>query len=319
MLSRNNTITQHSMIMMTTPMGARTFARTPFRFPKSNNNNNNNNNNPNNPPWWQSGGALGALGTGAIVLFGKTKYLLAALKFTKLASLGSMIFTIGTYSMFFGFPYAVGVVGLIAVHEGGHAWVMMQRGIPFSPAVFIPFVGAIIAMNRQPRDAWEDAMVAFGGPVAGSLGAVGVAVVGHATQSQLCLALADFGFMINLFNLMPIGQMDGGRIADALSPYAGLAGLGMGGYLFYEGVISNPIIALILLAGGWHSFNRFYYPQNIPPNYYAITRGQRVAITGGYFGLIAALIAATAINNRYRKPPEVLEQERRRETSWDMR
>lgn len=294
------------MLMMTTPLGARSIfgGRTPQRPPSR---------------WWQSGSALGAIGTGAVVLFGKTKYLLAALKFTKLASLGSMVLTIGTYSMFFGLPYAVGVVGLIAVHEGGHAWVMKQRGIPFSPAVFIPFMGAVIVMKGRPRDAWEDALIAFGGPIAGSVGAVGVAAVGHATQSQLCLALADFGFMVNLFNLMPIGSMDGGRIADALSPYAGVAGLGMGGFLFYEGYISNPIMALILLAGGWHSFNRFYYPEAIPPNYYKITPTQRLTLTGGYFGLIAALMAATAINNQKRKPPEVLEMERRRETTWDMR
>ena len=76
----------------------------------------------------------------ASVLFGKTKYVLAALKLTKLASLGSMAVTVGTYSMFFGFPYAVGMVGLIAVHEAGHAIAMHQRGIPFSPMVFVPFM-----------------------------------------------------------------------------------------------------------------------------------------------------------------------------------
>ena len=59
------------------------------------------------------------LGTGALVLMGKGKYILGALKLTKLASLGSMMLTVGTYSMFFGFPYAVGMVGLIVVHEAG--------------------------------------------------------------------------------------------------------------------------------------------------------------------------------------------------------
>ena len=89
----------------------------------------------------QGAGLMGA----AFLLFGKTKYLLAALKFTKLASLGSMVLTIGTYSMFFGWPYAVGIVGLTAIHEAGHAIVLYQKGIPFSPAVFIPFVSAAMA------------------------------------------------------------------------------------------------------------------------------------------------------------------------------
>ena len=122
----------------------------------------------------QGVGLLGA----ASVLFGKTKYVLAALKFTKLA-----------YSMIFGWPYAVGMVGLIAIHEAGHAWVMHQRGIPFSPAVFIPFMGAVIATKQQPRDAWEDAVIGYGGPALGSLGAGAVAVGAHMTDSQLLYAV----------------------------------------------------------------------------------------------------------------------------------
>jgi Zn-dependent protease len=264
----------------------------------------------------QGVGLLGAAG----VLLGKGKYLLGALKLTKLASLGSMVLSIGTYSMFFGFPYAVGIVGLTLVHEAGHAAVMLYRGIPFSPMVFMPFMGAMIAMNRMPRDAWEDALVAFGGPVVGSLGAGAVAIGGHMTDSQLLYALADFGFMVNLFNLLPIGSMDGGRIAGALSPYAGVAGLGMGGLLVYNGAIHNPIFFLVLLAGGYDTFMRFYNPhQHVPPNYYRITPTQRTILTGGYFGLVAALVVAMDANTRYRKPPEVLIREREMEQSWDFR
>ena len=109
--------------------------------------------------------------------------------------------------MVFGLPYAVGIVGLIFVHECGHVAVMLQRGMDFSPMVFIPFMGAVIATRNHPRDAWEDALIAAGGPVAGSLGAGAVAIAAGATQSQLLFALADFGYMINLFNLLPIGSM----------------------------------------------------------------------------------------------------------------
>lgn len=106
-------------------------------------------------------------------------------------------------------------------------------------------------MNRMPRDAWEDAVIGYGGPALGSLGAGAVAVGAHMTDSQLLYALADFGFMINLFNLLPIGMMDGGRISGAISPYVGVAGLGLGGLLAYSGEIHNPIFYLILLAGGY--------------------------------------------------------------------
>jgi len=282
--------------------------------------NNNNDPKPGPPSTKRSlGNAAGMVGTGALVLFGKTKYVLAALKLTKLAPLGSMILTVGTYSMFFGLPYATGMVGLILVHEIGHAAVMHARGVPFSPMVFVPFMGAVIATKELPRDAWEDALIAFGGPVLGSLGAGAVGLAGHATGSQLLIALADFGLMINLFNLLPLGSMDGGRIAGALSPYMSVAGVGMGAGLAYTGAVHNPIFYLILLSGGYQTFQRFYNPGAMPPNYYAITPMQRATIGLGYAGLVGGLALAMDANSRYKKSPEVLMQEMELEKSWDMR
>ena len=275
------------------------------------------------PPSKKNGRSLGNMagmvGTGGLVLFGKTKYILAALKLTKLAPLGSMLLSVGAYSMFFGLPYATGVVGLILVHEIGHAAVMHKLGIPFSPMVFIPFMGAVIATKERPRNCLEDAKVAFGGPVLGSIGAGVVAVAGHSIDSQLLITLADFGLMINLFNLLPLGSMDGGRIAGALSPYMNVAGVGMGVGLAYTGVIHNPIFYLILMAGGYETFQRFYNPGAIPPNFYAITPMQRAAIGLGYVGLIGGLALAMDINGRYKKTPEVLMQERELEKTFDMR
>jgi len=265
------------------------------------------------------GNIAGMAGTGALVLFGKTKYVLAALKLTKLAPLGSMILTVGAYSMVFGLPYAAGMVGLILVHEIGHAAVMHHRGVKFSPMVFIPFMGAVIATKELPRDAWEDALIAFGGPVLGSLGAAAVGVAGHATDSQLLITLADFGLMINLFNLLPLGSMDGGRIAGALSPYMNVAGLGMGAGLAYTGAIHNPLFYLILLSGGYQTFQRFYNPGAMPPNYYAITPAQRATLGLGYIGLASGLALAMDINGRYKKSPEVLKREMELEKTWDMR
>mmetsp|Transcript_16825 Transcript_16825/g.38861 ORF Transcript_16825/g.38861 Transcript_16825/m.38861 type:complete len:417 (-) Transcript_16825:12-1262(-) len=273
------------------------------------------------PPSNKSGirNTIGMIGTGALVLFGKTKYVLAALKLTKLAPLGSMIITVGTYSMFFGLPYAAGMVGLILVHEIGHAAVMHAKGVPFSPMVFIPFMGAVIATKELPRDAWEDALIAFGGPVLGSLGAGAVGLAGHATDSQLLIALADFGFMINMFNLLPLGSMDGGRIAGALSPYMSIAGVGMGAGLAYTGAIQNPLFYLILLSGGYQTFQRFYNPGSMPPNYYAISSTQRAALGLGYVGLISGLALAMDLNARNKKSPEVLKREMELEKMWDMR
>jgi hypothetical protein len=78
----------------------------------------------------------------------------------------------------------------------------------------------------------------------------------------------------------------------------------------YQGMISNPIFYLILMAGGYETFMRFYDPLgHAPPNYYRITAGQRAAITAGYFGLAGALVAAMAWNQQYKLPPEVLQRQ----------
>jgi len=179
-------------------------------------------------------------------------------------------------------------------------------------------VGAVIATKEMPRDAWEDALIAAGGPIAGSIGAGAVAVAAHMTESQLLYALADFGFMINLFNLLPIGSMDGGRWAGALSKYVGVAGVGLGGVIAYNGLVGNPLFYLIWLAGAYETFQKFYNPHLTPPNYYKITNTQRAALTGSYFGLVVALLAAMEANQRHRKSPEQLIHERKlHEPMWD--
>lgn len=161
------------------------------------------------------------------------------------------------------------------IHEAGHALAMKRLNIPFGPMVFVPFLGAAVEMRKRPKDAWEEALVAFGGPVLGSAGAFAFAGFAHATSSPLMFALADFGFMINLFNLIPLGSMDGGRICGSISPYAGVVGLGIGGGLAYNGLIANPIFYLIFLGGGYETFMRFYDPLgHAPPNYYNISQPQ---------------------------------------------
>lgn len=58
---------------------------------------------------------IGMIGAGGMLLLGKGKYILGALKLTKFASLGSMLLTVGAYTAFFGLPYAVGMTSLILI------------------------------------------------------------------------------------------------------------------------------------------------------------------------------------------------------------
>ena len=253
-------------------------------------------------------GLIASLGVSVSMLFGKTKYFLVALKLTKAAPLLSMVLTSLTYSLFFGLPYAVGMVGLIFVHECGHAVVLHRYGVPFSPMVFVPFMGAVIAMKEQPRNAHQEAMIAFGGPVAGSAAALGLAMLGTAQDSQLLYALADFGYMINLFNLIPIGSMDGGRVLSAVSPWFGVGGLGLGGWMIYAGAIHNPIFYLVMFTGAYQTVTRLMGWDDQPNrDYYKVSGKDQAKIVAGYVALIAALLAAMNENNKNRKTPKQLE------------
>jgi Zn-dependent protease len=259
--------------------------------------------------------SLGAVSSLAFLSLTKSKSILAALKLTKFASLGSMLVTIGAYTTLYGLPYATGMVGLILVHESGHALMMRHKKIPFSPMIFVPFMGAAIAAKKPPKNAYDDAMVALAGPALGSVGAGVVWGAGMATGSQLCLALADFGFMVNLFNLIPVGMLDGGRIGNALSPYTGLVGVGVAGGMIYSGMVSNPIFYIITLAGGYQcgmrlwNHHRGIVDSSLPVGFYRISQREKMMIGSGYFGLMGALFMAMAVNGEYKKTPEQIQWE----------
>ena len=255
-------------------------------------------------------GVLISMGLGASFLFGKMKFVLVALKITKAAPLISMVVTSATYSLFFGWPYAIGMVGLIFVHECGHAIVMKYYNVPFSPMVFIPFVGAVISMKEMPRNAYEEAIIAFGGPVLGSAAALSLAAAGSATDNQLLYALADWGLMINLFNLLPLGSLDGGRIGSAISPYFGVIGVAGSGALIYYGGISNPLFYLITMAGTYQTTSRLLGWEEVKENYYNTSKGAQFSLFTGYVALIAGLLLAMKQNNSRRKTPNQLKYER---------
>lgn len=238
--------------------------------------------------------SLGVLATAALFLFGKAKWALAALKFAKFGTLASMGLTIVVYAQIFGWTFSVGFVLLIFVHEMGHALAMRQRGIAASAPVFIPFVGAFIAMKSRPRDAWEEAYVGIGGPVLGTVGALGCLALAAATSSPFWAALASVGFLLNLFNMLPVSPLDGGRIAGAVSRWLWVPGFGLAGAWFL--LRPSPIIALIVLLGAFSAYARWKKPV---PGYYAIGPGKRVIMGVSYFGLIAFLMLGMGVSALY--------------------
>jgi Zn-dependent protease len=152
--------------------------------------------------------------------------LLAAGKLGKVALTGgTMLLSIFGYALIFGWRYAVGFVGLIFVHEMGHFIAARRCGLQVGAPVFIPFVGAWVALKTTELDPETEAYVALAGPVLGSVGAFACYLVALSNGEPLWMALAYAGFFINLFNLIPVRPLDGGRIVRVISGKLWLVGM----------------------------------------------------------------------------------------------
>lgn len=136
----------------------------------------------------------------------------AGAKLKLLLVVGSALLSVAVYAIGFGWALAVGFVALLALHELGHVIAMRLKGFPASAPYFIPMLGAVIFARRAPRDAGEDAFIGAGGPVTG-VAASWLALALHAvTGREVFAALAVLGFLVHLFNLLPVSPLDGGRI-----------------------------------------------------------------------------------------------------------
>ncbi len=224
------------------------------------------------------------------LLFG----LLAAGKLGKvLLTGGTMLLSMITYSFIFGWPYAVGFVLLILFHEMGHYIAARQRGLDVGAPTFIPFVGAWIQLKDQPMNVETEAYVGFAGPVAGTAAAMVCYYLGREQDSQLLLALAYSGCMLNLFNLIPISPLDGGRITAIISPKVWLLGIPLLGALF----LYNPSPMLILIAFlAYPQIKQALWPDRHSPQpegYYEASMNDRVNYGVLYLGLVGFLAVMT--------------------------
>lgn len=229
--------------------------------------------------WW-------GLALPFVFLLGKAKWLLALLKLSKLSTLLTMLIAVWAYAQLWGAPFALGFVCLIYIHEMGHMLMMRKMGIKAGAPLFIPFVGAVIAMKELPKNAWVESLVALGGPLLGTLGAAVSLVIAEYTKSNLWYALASTGFLINLFNMLPVSPLDGGRITGVISRWFWLPGFGLGFLLFLK--THSPILFLILLLGCLSLF-RSASKQNA--TYYDIPAPQRMGVAAVYFTLLFLMAA----------------------------
>jgi len=239
------------------------------------------------------GSALAAIGA-LIAKFGVAlKALVVALPNLKLfVTAGTALVSVAAYSLFFGWWFAAGFVVLLFVHEMGHVIALRREGIKASAPMFIPFMGAMITTRSLGDNALAEARVGLAGPILGSIGAAAVAVVGELTGSSLLIALAYFGFFLNLFNLLPVVPLDGGRAAAAMSPWMWFIGFGVLVALAFLNP-GNPILLIIVLFAGFQTYHRWKQRKTRSLEqaaYYRVAPRHRLMVFGVYVGLIALLV-----------------------------
>lgn len=253
---------------------------------------------PPEPPGWHAR-ARRLLGPFAVVLIfavkwvAKLKLLLFALPkigFLKVALLGAT--NLWFYALFWGWQIAAWVIVLLLVHELGHAIAYKAFGLGVARIGFVPFLGAYAMSKEAPESAWVNALCALAGPLIGGAGCAVLWWYGHSTGSDLMSAAATLGFLLNLFNMVPVVPFDGGVAAGAIHPYVwfvGIFGLTVAALRF-----PNVILFLFLGIALWQAYGllkRYRAGDEATLRFYrSVTPKQRIVIAVLYFG-IAVLLA----------------------------
>jgi len=191
-----------------------------------------------------------------IALLAMTKAKLLVLGLTKLNTLLSMLAFLGVYWALYGWKFALGFVLSIYIHEMGHVIALRRYNIAATAPMFIPFVGAFVRLKQYPANPVEDARVGLAGPIYGLGAAVVAWVVGLLTGAPIWMAIAKTGAWINLFNLIPIWQLDGGRGFRALTRYH--RGIALASVLVMWALTEDTMLLLIGLGALYRLFSKDY-------------------------------------------------------------
>ncbi len=237
------------------------------------------------------GSALAAIGALVAKFFAAIKGAVLLLpKLKLLTTAGTALVSVAAYSLFWGWTFALGFVVLLFIHEMGHVLQLRREGIKASAPMFIPFMGALITAKSLGENALAEARVGLAGPILGTLGAGACLAIGEATNSDMFRALAYVGFFLNLFNLLPVVPLDGGRAMAAMAPWMWF--LGFGALVAMVFVFPNPILLIIVLFGGLETWRRWKQRKTRSLEqaaYYRVSPRNRLLVAAVYIGLIATL------------------------------
>jgi len=157
--------------------------------------------------------------------------------------------------------------------------------------MFIPFFGAVVMAKSLGDDAVTEARVGLAGPIFGTAAAGVCLVIAEATNSDFWRALAYVGFLLNLFNLLPVTPLDGGRAMAALSPVMWFVGLGL--MVVLAVTFSSPLIFLFLVIAGFDVYRRWTALRKggeAVQSFYRVSGRNRAFVAAVYLGLVAVLV-----------------------------
>jgi Zn-dependent protease len=235
---------------------------------------------------------LAPIGAAIVAFLAKVKTILLLLPKVKLlATSGTMLVSVVAYSTIWGFPFALGFVVLLLVHEMGHVIALRREGIKASAPMFIPFLGALISARSLGDNAVAEARVGLAGPILGSIGAAACILIWHATGNDIWRALAFTGFFLNLFNLLPVVPLDGGRAMAAMTPW--MWGVGLVAMIVLAVVFPNPIILIIAVLAAFETYKRWKLRRSGSIEqlaYYKVRPRDRLIVAAVYLSLIALLV-----------------------------
>jgi Zn-dependent protease len=238
---------------------------------------------------------LGALLIPLVLLASKAKVLfLALIKIKAVTTLGTMFVSIAAYAWAFGWPFAVGFVLLIFIHEMGHVIQLRREGVEASAPIFIPFLGAVIAAKSLGKDAAAEARVGLAGPILGTIGTLIPLAIWLATGSDLWRALAYVGFFINLINLLPVLPLDGGRAMAVLGPKIWILGIliAVAATVIFLGPFMLIFVAFL---GGPELYHRWKNRHSQESRkFHSVPTGTKLAVAAIYLSLTALLVFGVA-------------------------
>ncbi|TME09590.1 MAG: site-2 protease family protein [Chloroflexi bacterium] len=235
--------------------------------------------------------AAGWLGGAAAALFALFKYGgVLLLKLPALGTLVSVLISFAGYAWLRGPWFAAALISMIFVHEMGHVLEIRRQGMQATAPIFIPFLGAAIFQRSHPTSALKQAQIGIAGPIAGTIGATAAYLLYLSTGWDVLLLAAVLGFIINLFNLIPVWQLDGSWILAPVSKWVYVAGYGL---VVLAILWLHSIFLIIIAVFGLSSLvQRFRAAQS--PYYTSVPVRARWALGAAWLALVVYLGVMTA-------------------------